>query len=70
MIRTLATSQKMRERERESERGTKKSGFFSPQILVKLLLPKSQKKTLDFRTFNFLYSFLAKHKASYKIKPL
>jgi hypothetical protein len=25
----------------------KKSGFFSPKILVKLLLPKSQKETLD-----------------------
>jgi hypothetical protein len=25
----------------------KKSSFFSPQILVKLLLPKSQKETLD-----------------------
>jgi len=28
-------------------REKKKSGFFSPKILVKLLLPKSQKKTLD-----------------------
>jgi hypothetical protein len=44
MIRTLATSQKERERERERER--EKSGFFSPKILVKLLLPKSQKKHL------------------------
>jgi len=38
MIRTLATSQK---KERK-----KKSGFFYPQFLVKLLLPKSQKKNL------------------------
>jgi hypothetical protein len=28
-------------------REKKKSGFFSPKILVKLLLPKSQKETLD-----------------------
>jgi hypothetical protein len=41
MIRTLATSPK---KEREKK---KKSGFFSPKILVKLLLPKSQKETLD-----------------------
>jgi hypothetical protein len=41
----------------------KKSGFF-PSNFGYIIATKISKKTLDFRPFNFIYSFLAIYKAS------